>query len=180
MGWTRVEGAAWSVRHARVSLLSPGPASRPLRRPPPSNRFACCSPATCRQPKAAAPPARQPEATSHLASVFVLPESQKLLERRSHGGGGGVDVDPAQPGDGSRRPRGPGQVTAAPQLADNLHPQGPDLVPCAPFRCSSLAATFHKRMCCTSRALLAVRRMLLCFRWPDLCVFCVVFVRALK
>jgi hypothetical protein len=48
--------------------------------------------------------------------------------RRSHGGGKGVDVDPAQPGGGGCRPRGPGQVAAATQLAHHLHTQGPDLV----------------------------------------------------
>jgi hypothetical protein len=172
MGWTRVEG---QLGQSATPGSPPLSGTRVLR-----HRAAALLAARLLLVASQKQPPRQPEATSHLASVFVLPESQKLLGRRSHGGGEGVDLDPAQPGDGSRRPRGPGQVTAAPQLADNLLPQGPDLVPCAPFRCSSLAATFHKRMCCTFRALLAVRRMLLCFRWPDLCVFCVVFVRALK
>ncbi|KAM3334008.1 hypothetical protein ACQJBY_028844 [Aegilops geniculata] len=98
-----------------------------LRTPPPT---ACCY----------FPPAGEKAAAASDASPHLTPSSpaprrtarRKVLEREGarHGGGEGVDVGPAQPGGGGRRPRGPGQVAAAPQLAHHLHPQGM-------LRCSS-------------------------------------------
>lgn len=152
MAWagTRVEAKLGQSATAELtsSFLSPGDPSVPcvLRQQPLCLLLACYSPpAKSSRPRL---PARLLEATSHLASVSsrrTRRSVQDLELQPEHGGGEGVDVDPSQPGGGGRRPRGPGQVAAAPQFADNLHPQGPDLVPYATLYSSGVAGAFGCR-----------------------------------
>jgi hypothetical protein len=133
--------------------------SRRLRPPPPSALLAArlLLNANQKQPHSPARPPASPKRrlTSRLCLPARLAEASSPAQR-SHGGRERVDVDPAQPGGGGRWPWGPAQVAAAAQLADNLYPQGPDLVPCVPFRSLRVMATLgwlDARMCCSFWAL---------------------------
>ena len=142
----RVELTSSTRRRRRH--LSPRDPSRPLRTPPPTALLA----ATRRQPKGAAPARCPPRPKRRLTSHLLRPTrppreaSRRGSHRRSHGGGEGVDVDPAQPGGGGRGPRGPGQVAAAAQLTHQLHAQGPDLAP------THLSSARDSRQHCASSA----------------------------